>query len=434
MNFVIFIFLFTYILNKGSGGKGSSKAASGGRGSLRNKIGIRFTSSRKYGRSRIWFSNHYVNIHYTGHHNYYNEEDYTEEDYDDLNENIYLIYAINGTFLKNHITNSNYDINGHYITFTEDNVVSDFLENLTEFQNIFGNDTLIIMPSTYIFNNSVNNSLITLIDEPIYQKVMIDVINDVNFVPFYKLFPKCYTDMPLFLLSIFYIIIFGVYFIYLYYQNVDIRKIIKDSYSFIYILLAFLIIYYMIIAQKNFILRQSYRIYLNKHLYNFVFLQIWQILQIYFIVYEFYLINNEQTNPSLLQISFGLCGILFFLEYYVEDEVCHILIIIIFLKILYFIYALYLLNIIKKSNETSLYITEQEKQKILSIITKISIIIILIILSEFYVLINNGFIFYSILLNFYLILIGIYYLQDDKNNIYYNNDTNNLKTSILNKL
>ena len=83
MNFVIFIFLFTYILNKGSGGKGSSRAASGGRGSLRNRIGIRFTSSRKYGRSRIWFSNHYVNIHYTGHHNYYNEEDYTEEDYDD---------------------------------------------------------------------------------------------------------------------------------------------------------------------------------------------------------------------------------------------------------------------------------------------------------------------------------------------------------------
>ena len=290
------------------------------------------------------------------------------------------------------------------------------------------------MPSTYIFNNSVNNSIIKLIDESIYQEVMIDVINDVHFVPFYKLFPKCYIDIPLFLLSILYIIIFDAYFIYLYYQYENIRMIIKDCYSFIYILLAFLIKYFVIIVEKNFLLRQSYRIYLNKHLYNLIFFQLWQILQIYFIVYAFYLINNERTNPFLLQITFFIYLILLYLEYYDEDKVDHILIIIIFLKILYFIFVLYLLNSIKKSNETSVHITEQEKQKKLGIISKISIIIILMVVLEFYVLINNGSIFYSILLNFYLILIGIYYLQDDNNNIYYNNDTNNLKTSILNKL
>ena len=155
----IFIILLTYTFTKSGKGGTSTSGKRRVTGSLRNSNKVRFTSSRKYGRSKLWFSNHYVNIHYTGHHNYYDESEYFE-DYDTDIGNLYLIYAINGTFLINHIQDSNYKTEGHYITFSENKAVPIFLENITEFQSIFGEDTKIIIPISFTDINYDNNQII----------------------------------------------------------------------------------------------------------------------------------------------------------------------------------------------------------------------------------------------------------------------------------
>ena len=195
MKIIFFIILLfcSKILGKGgsrgrsSGSKGSGKASP--KGLLKYLPRIRFTSSGRYGRSILWFSNHYVNIHYIGHHNYYDEEEYDEGMFD-INEELYLIYVINGTFLRNHLENSKYEITGHYITFSEYNALSDFIQNITEFKNIFGNETRIILSSYYYNDDFINNTIIDYINDDSFQKIMIDVIIDVHYVPFYKLFPK----------------------------------------------------------------------------------------------------------------------------------------------------------------------------------------------------------------------------------------------------
>ena len=241
INVILLLFLFNIIYNKGGGGGGhgggghgggghgsgrgsSSRGSSHGgsirrTGSLRNGIGIRFTSSGRYGRSRLWFSNHYVNIHYIGHRNYYSESDYNEEDYNTLNEDIYLIYVINGTFLNNHNKNTFYSNDGHYITFSEYSALPDFLENITEFQNIFGIETKIIMSKNYLINNNnyTNTSIVEFIDEDIYQKVMIDVVTDVHDAPFYKLFPNFHVDYFLYYLSFISPLILIFYTIYFFF-------------------------------------------------------------------------------------------------------------------------------------------------------------------------------------------------------------------------
>jgi hypothetical protein len=227
---ILFI-LLVLIINIFSKGSGRSSGRSSGRGSSGIKIRIRYrrgrrigiinilspriSSSGRYGCSKIWFKIIYAMMHYQGEINYYNE--YNESAYQndkDRDPNIFLIYVINGTFLINHIQNSDYERTGHYITFTEDHVLPLFLEDMDAFKNNFGNDTKIIMPLYDIVPPYNNYSNVEYIDEEVYQKIMIDVITDVYDVPFYRLFPQFYVTNFLFLLVNLTIIASIIYFLF----------------------------------------------------------------------------------------------------------------------------------------------------------------------------------------------------------------------------
>ena len=440
INLILFFFLFTIISNKGGGhgssAHGSSSHSSSGShigssrssgtsrrvGSLRNGFRIRFTSSGRYGRSKLWFSNHYVNIHYTGHHNYYKESDYNEEDYADLNEDIYLIYVINGTFLNNHLKISYYHTDGHYITFSEYLALSDFLENITEFQNIFGNDTRVIMSKNYLINNNNDNitnmPIIDFIDEDIYQKVMIDVVTDVHYVPFYKLFPNFHVDKFLYFLSYIPPIILFIYIIYFFYKyNYYAFRELDVYHLFIFILLLLFIGY----IKKDFHMRNNYLIYLHHHSFNSIFFILWQILQLYFI---YSLISHVIKKDRFLIIFCCFYFILLILEYCLIEQMSSILIIIIFLKILFFSYLLYSLNEYRKLYLYAKYVELQstivEKEIFIKKFNTIFTIIILLIIFEFLLLLDNGSIFYYIQLYNFLVLIGFFFFENYINNYYIN--------------
>ena len=439
INFIIIFFLFSLIYSKGGGGghgggghgsSGHSSSSSSGRsssrsstssnrrvGSLRNGVRIRFTSSGRYGRSKLWFSNHYVNIHYIGHHNYYNESDYNEENYNELNENIYLLYVINGTFLNNHINNSFYKIDGHYITFSEYSALADFLQNITEFVNIFGNETKIIMSKNFLINNnnSINTSLpsiVEFIDENIYQKVMIDVVTDVHDVPFYKLFPDLYIDNILYFLSFISPIIIIVYPIY-FYCKYNYKFAYRDFYF--YHLLIFLLMFFFINEiDKDFNMRNNYIIYLYSHKSNIVFFIFWQIIQLFFI---FHLVSYIIEKNVFLRI--GICFII--VEYFLINEIGSILILLVFLKIIYFGYSIFALNNYRKTYLDSVNYVElsnivQQKEIFIKKINIIFSIIILLIIFELLLLVYNGAIFYSIQFNFFLLLCGVFFFEHFVNN------------------
>ena len=432
INAILLLFLFNIIYSKGGGGGGhgggghgggghgsgrgsSSRGSSHGgsirrTGSLRNGIGIRFTSSGRYGRSRLWFSNHYVNIHYIGHRNYYSESDYNEEDYNTLNEDIYLIYVINGTFLNNHNKNTFYNNDGHYITFSEYSALPDFLENITEFQNIFGIETKIIMSKNYLINNNnnyTNTSIVEFIDEDIYQKVMIDVVTDVHDVPFYKLFPNFHVDNFLYYLSFISPLILIFYTIYYFFKyNFKFSFKILHLFDLLIFLLMFLFIY---IIEIDLNIRNNYQIYLNYHSSNNIFFIIWQIIQLSF---NCYLVSLIIEKNNFIQISF----ILLVLEYCLIEEIGTILILIVFLKVLYFLYTLFSLNEYRKSYLYSINYAELGNQMVKKeiFIKKINIIFaitILLIIFELLLLVDNGYIFYIIQYNFFFILIGVFFFE-----------------------
>ena len=413
INFIIILFFFSKTFGKGGGSRGSRGGSRGGRGATKYLRGIRFSASRIYGRSRLWFPYHYVNIHYIGHYNYYNEEEYNEGNYD-FNE-IYLIYAINGTFLWNHLKNSKYKITGHYITFTEYEVLPYFIENLTEFKSIFGNETRIILSSYYSNNNnSINNTIIDYIDEDTYQKIMIDVITDVHYVPFYKLFPNFFVDEFLLFLTILFIILLFCC-ISFFYSKFRFLWIKDSNFPFIYELTLLLMICFIIVISINFNIRDNYILFLTNHIIDDAYFVAWQILQLYFIVYLLSFIIDIKEFRNL---TIGLFIILMILEYVFESNVGFMLKFIVCLKVLYLLYSLCL---IVNDNQQ----LEQPKEMYnINVIT-----IILIIFSELIVLIHNGLIFYSNLFNFYLILIAMFFSNYKRNCCFVEND----KISFLNK-
>ena len=403
--FIIFLLFFSKIFTKGGKSSGGKSRGSSKKGSLRNGKSIRFTSSRRYGRSKLWFSNYYVNIHYIGHRNYYDEEEYSEEDYYDNNEDIYLIYVINGTFLKKHLENSNYINIGHYITFSEYGALSDFLENMTEFQNIFGNDTKIIMPTNYLNKYYINNTIVDFINDNSYQKIMIDVITDVHYVPFYKLFPNFGVDNFLFNLSRLFFFLF-IFCSLNMYSKFGINMWNTDKkYLYIYMLTFCLSIYFMIEIKYDFNIRKNYMIFLSKHFSNSLFFILWQFLQLYFTIYLLIFINDKNKFPAT---TYSFFTILIIIEYDIELAPGFLTIFIVLLKIIYFLYSLYLLYDFKQSN---LYLFQQNKKNVEKY-NEILIIIILMIKFEFLVLIDNGFIFYSIQIVFYLILVDLFFFNN----------------------
>ena len=408
--YIIYFMLYTRIFSKGggkssggrsSGSRSSSQGSGSKRGSLRNSNIVRF-KTREYGRSRLWFSNHYVNIHYVGHHNYYDESQYVEEDYYNINEDIYLIYVINGTFLRNHLKDSNYQITGHYITFSEYSALSDFLQNLTEFQNIFGNDTRIIMSTNYLMNNFINSTIVDFINEDSYQSIMIDVITDVHYVPFYKLFPKFNVDTFLIFLSYIFCIIFFFCTSCFYFKFI-ISWREEKNFSYIYILTLFLMGYFIIAIQKDIYLRKNYMLFLSRHFINSLFFALWQILQFYFCVYLLSFIIDIDYFSSITCIFYL---ILLSLEYLFEGEVGTFLKYIIFLKFLYFLYSIVLVN----NHKENTFSIEKKDNKSNIII----IIFILMIIFELLDLVNNALIFYSIQFDFYLILAILLFFNNER--------------------
>ena len=431
--FIIFFLLFSKIFTKSGGRSSGGGRRSGGsssknrKGSLRNSKSIRFTSSGRYGRSRLWFSNHYVNIHYIGHRNYYEEEEYSEEDYYNINEDIYLIYVINGTFLKKYLKNSNYENFGHYITFSEYSALSDFLANMTEFHNIFGNDTKIIMSTNYLNKYYINNTIVDFIDENSYQKIMIDVITDVHYVPFYKLFPNFHVSIFLFYLSKIFLFLFLFCSFFLYSKFGQLKS---DKYFiFIYLLTTILFIYFIIAINSDFNIRKNYMIFLSKHFFNSLFYFLWQILQLYFTVHLLFFINDENENRNqFISKTFYFFVFLIVIEYNFEFSPGFITIFIALLKVAFFLYSLYLLYNFKHSNQ---YLFQQNPYNVEKYNESL-VIIILMIKFEFLILFDNGLIFYIIQFVFYLILVDLFFFNSIIRKI--DNDTiEDDKTLFLNK-
>ena len=101
-----------------------------------------------------------------------------------------------------------------------------------------------------------------------------------------------------------------------------------------------------------------------------------------------------------------------------------ILIIIIFLKILFFSYLLYSLNEYRKLYLYTKYVELQstivEKEIFIKKFNTIFTIIILLIIFEFLLLLDNGSIFYYIQLYNFLVLIGFFFFENYINNYYIN--------------
>jgi hypothetical protein len=355
-------------------------------------------------------------MHYQGEINYYNE--YNESAYQndkDRDPNIFLIYVINGTFLINHIPNSDYEKTGHYITFTEDLILPLFLEDMEAFQNNFGNDTKIIMPLLDIVPPFNNYSNVEYIDEESYQKIMIDVITDVYDVPFYRLFPQVYATNFLFVLVNITIIASIIYFLFFVFMHKYNFKI--NCFPYFHFSVFFFLLFFDLVISSDLDLRDNYEIYLNSHFLNSFYFNFWQIIQIYFIVYSLPHNNNDDDNKSLYKYSLILFFVVLFLkDYDFNLEAGSMIIFIVFIKILYYIYALYNLNQYKKKFS---YSSTIEKPLIVENnnsdnYNEIFIALIILIILEAYLLVDNGYIFYYILFNFWIMLIVLFYPLDKK--------------------
>ena len=421
--------LIINIFAKGSG-RGSGRSSGRGSGSKiriryrgRSRIGIvnifstRISSSGRYGCSKLWFKINYAMMHYHGEINYYNEyNEYNEsanQNDKDRDPNIFLIYVINGTFLINHIQNSDYERTGHYITFTEDHVLPLFLEDMEAFKNNFGNDTKIIMPLYDIVPPYNNYSNVEYIDEEVYQKIMIDVITDVYDVPFYRLFPQFYATNFLFLLVNLTIIASIIYFLFFIFMHK--YKFRIKCFPYIHFSVFFFLLFFDLLISSDLHIRDDYEIYLNSHFLNSFYFNIWQIIQICFIVYSLPPINND--DKSLYQYSFILFWVvIFFKDYDFNLEPGSMIIFIVFVKILYYIYALYNLNQYKKKFSYSSTIDKPliGENNDSENYNEIFIAIIILIILEAYLLVDNGYIFYYLLFNFWLMLIVLFYPLDKK--------------------
>ena len=175
LNFLILLFFFIICFQEGNG---QTKHNS-------NKIwkNYKFGLSRKRKFTIFWCSQRYPK----------NESEYK-----------YLVHIINGTFLNNHVKDSKYNVEGHYVTFIAYDAVVNFLNNAKKFRTIFGNDAKAILPSESIYLNSIeiDTSVVEFIDEKPYHKVLIDVINDMYYAPFYNLFPDLSVDGFLYFFAI----------------------------------------------------------------------------------------------------------------------------------------------------------------------------------------------------------------------------------------
>ena len=416
----ILLILIINIFAKGSGKSSGSKIRIRYRRRRRNRndiISTRISSSGRYGHSRLWFKTYYATMHYHGEINYYkeyNESAYQKDKDKDRDPNIFLIYVINGTYLINHIQNSDYEKTGHYITFTEDHILPIFLEDMEAFQNIFGKDTKIIMPLYDIIPPYTNYSNVDYIDEKIYQKIMIDVITDLYDVPFYRLFPKFYVTNFLFMLvnlTIFASIIYLLFFVFMHKFNFKIKYFPCLHFSVFFFLLIF-----DLLISSDLDIRDDYEEYLNCHIFNTFYFNIWQIIQICFIVYTLPPIDNDD-NKSLNLYSFILFLIIYFLkEYDFNLEAGSMIIFIVFVKILYYIYALYNLNQYKKKFSYSSTIDKPliGENNDSDNYNEIFIVIIILIILEAYLLVDNGYIFYYLLFNFWLMLVVLFYPLERK--------------------
>jgi len=380
-------------------------------------ISTRISSSGRYGHSKLWFKIIYATMHYQGDINYYNE--YNESTYQnaqDRDPNIFLIYVINGTYLINHIQNSDYEKTGHYITFTEDHILPLFLEDMEAFQSNFGKDTKIIMPLLDIAPPYTNYSNVEYIDEEVYQKIMIDVITDLYDVPFYRLFPQFYVTNFLFVLVNITIIASIIYFLFFVFMH-KYKFRFKNFPCLQFVVFFFLLIFDLIIS-SDLDIRDDYEIYLNCHFYNSFYFNIWQIVQICFIVYLLPPVNNDSGDKkSLYQYSFILfCVLLLLKDYDFNLEAGSMIKFFVLVKILYYIYALYNLNQYKKKLSYSSIIDKPliGENNAYDNYNENFIVIIIIIILEAYFLVDNGYIFYYLLFNFWLMLIVLFYPLEKK--------------------
>jgi hypothetical protein len=281
------------------------------------------------------------------------------------------------------------------------------------FQNIFGKDTKIIMPLYDIIPPYTNYSNVEYIDEKIYQKIMIDVITDVYDVPFYRLFPQFYVTNFLFMLvnlTIFASIIYFLFFVFMHKYNFKIKYFPWLHFSVFFFLLIF-----DLVISSDLDIREDYQAYLDLHFFNTFYFNIWQIIQICFIVYSLPPINND--DKSLYQYSFILFWVvIFFKDYDFNLEPGSMIIFIVFVKILYYIYALYNLNQYKKKFSYSSTIDKPliKENSDSDKYNEIFIVIIILIILEAYLLVDNVYIFYYLLFNFWLMFIVLFYPLERK--------------------
>ena len=352
-------------------------------------------------------------MHYIGEINYYNE--YNESAYQDAQDrdpNIYLIYVINGTYLINHIENSNYEVTGHYITFSEDHILPFFLDDMEAFQNIFGKYTKVIMPSPDIITPYTNFSNLEYIDEEVYQKIMIDVITDVYDLPFYRLFPQFYITHFLFVLINITMIASIMYFLFFVFMYRYKFKINYFPWFQFFIFISFLIFDLIISADLD--IREDYEICLNSHYLIDFYFNVCQFLQFLFIVY---LLEPIDDDKIILYASIALyCAILILKEVDFNSKAGSLTIFIVFIKIAYYIFVLYNVNKYKNNFSTSSGINNPliEEKKDSDNYNEIFVIIIILILLELYFLVDNGYIFYYLLFNFWLMLIVLFYPLERK--------------------
>lgn len=417
---ILIINIFSKSSGRGSGRGSGIKIRIRYRGRKRTGkadiLSTRISSTGRYGCSKLWFKINYAMMHYHGKINYYYEYDESAYQNDkERNPNIFLLYVINGTYLINHIQNSDYEKTGHYITFTEDHILPLFLEDMEAFENIFGKNTKIIMPLYDIVPPYTNYSNVEYIDEEIYQKIMVDVIIDVYDVPFYRLFPQFYANNFLFMLvnlTIIALIIYFLFFIFKYKYKFRIQKFLCLHFSVFFFLLIF-----DLVISSDLDIRDDYEEFMEMHFFNSLYFDIWQIIQICFIVYSLPPINNDDDNKSLYAYSFLLfCVLYFFKEYDFNLEAGSMIIFFVFVKILYYIYVLYNLNQYKKKFSYSSTIDKPliGENNDSDNYNEIFIVIIILIILEAYLLVDNGYIFYYILFNFWLMTILLFYPLDKK--------------------
>ena len=273
-------------------------------------------------------------------------------------------------------------------------------------------------------NNTINISIpsfVEFIDDNIYQKVMIDVIIDVHDVPFYKLFPDLHVDNFLYFLSFISPIIIIVYPIYFFYKY-NYKFAYRDFY-YMHLFIFLLMFFFINEIDKDLNMRNNYKMYLYNYESNSVFFIFWQIVQLLFI---FHLVSHIIEKNDFSKIALFTYSILIILEYFLIDEIGPMLILIVFIKVIYFCYSFFTLNNYRKiyfnsENYVELSNMVQKKEIFTKKIIIIFSIIILLIIFELLLLFYNGAIFYIIQFNFFLMLLGVFFFK-----FFVNNDTDKI--------